>query len=158
MIGVRCDNKGSVEFGPVLRQQTLQIRDVLAIPVKVRPPTDQEVRRWSSGTFQATMKFEVAGSGAIDAETQKFDGIPFAEARTVGSELALVFIVRERPYIVSIDFIGEFGVYIEDVRSGGTYSFSGDYASQSASMAKPMIVAKMTPSTASSSVFCSPTQ
>ena len=35
----------------------------------------------------------------------------------------------------------EFGVYIEDVRSGGTYSFSGDYASQSASMAKPMIVA-----------------
>lgn len=40
------------------------------------------------------------------AETQKFDGIPFAEARTVGSELALVFIVRERPYIVSIDFIG----------------------------------------------------
>lgn len=34
-----------------------------------------------------------------------------------------------------------FGVFIEDVRSGGTYSFSGDYASQSASMAKPMIVA-----------------
>lgn len=34
-----------------------------------------------------------------------------------------------------------FGVSIEDVRSGGTYSFSGDYSSQSASMAKPMIVA-----------------
>jgi hypothetical protein len=34
-----------------------------------------------------------------------------------------------------------FGVYIEDARSGGTYSFTGDYASQSASMAKPMIVA-----------------
>lgn len=33
-----------------------------------------------------------------------------------------------------------FGVYVEDVRSGGTYSFHGDYASQSASMAKPMIV------------------
>ncbi|MCB0910933.1 MAG: serine hydrolase [Propionibacteriaceae bacterium] len=34
-----------------------------------------------------------------------------------------------------------FGVYVEDVRSGGRYSFRGDYASQSASMAKPMIVA-----------------
>lgn len=34
----------------------------------------------------------------------------------------------------------KFGVYVEDVRSGGTYSFNGDYASQSASMAKPMIV------------------
>jgi hypothetical protein len=33
-----------------------------------------------------------------------------------------------------------FGVYLEDVRSGGTYSYNGDYASQSASMAKPMIV------------------
>lgn len=35
----------------------------------------------------------------------------------------------------------QFGVHIEDVRSGGTYSFNPDYASQSASMAKPMIVA-----------------
>lgn len=35
----------------------------------------------------------------------------------------------------------QFGVYIEDVRSGGSYSYQGDYASQSASMAKPMIVA-----------------
>jgi hypothetical protein len=35
----------------------------------------------------------------------------------------------------------KFGVFIQDVRSGGTYSFNGDYASQSASMAKPMIVA-----------------
>ena len=34
-----------------------------------------------------------------------------------------------------------FGVFLEDVRSGGTYSFKGDYSSQSASMAKPMIVA-----------------
>ena len=34
----------------------------------------------------------------------------------------------------------KFGVYLEDVRSGGTYSFNGGYASQSASMAKPMIV------------------
>nr|WP_300145374.1 serine hydrolase [Propionicimonas sp.] len=34
-----------------------------------------------------------------------------------------------------------FGVFIEDVRTGGTYGFTGDYASQSASMAKPMIVA-----------------
>ena len=34
-----------------------------------------------------------------------------------------------------------FGVHVQDVRSGGTYSFAGDYASQSASMAKPMIVA-----------------
>jgi hypothetical protein len=35
----------------------------------------------------------------------------------------------------------QFGVFIQDVRSGGTYSFNGDYSSQSASMAKPMIVA-----------------
>ncbi len=35
----------------------------------------------------------------------------------------------------------KFGVFIEDVRSGGTYSFNGGYASQSASMVKPMIVA-----------------
>lgn len=34
-----------------------------------------------------------------------------------------------------------FGVYVEDVRTGGSYSFNGDYSSQSASMAKPMIVA-----------------
>lgn len=34
-----------------------------------------------------------------------------------------------------------FGVFLEDVRSGTTYSYRGDYASQSASMAKPMIVA-----------------
>lgn len=34
-----------------------------------------------------------------------------------------------------------FGVFITDVRSGHSYSFAGDYASQSASMAKPMIVA-----------------
>lgn len=40
------------------------------------------------------------------AETQKFEGIPFAEARTIGLELALVFVVHERPYIVSVDFIG----------------------------------------------------
>ncbi len=34
-----------------------------------------------------------------------------------------------------------FGVFIHDVRTGGVYSYSGDYTSQSASMAKPMIVA-----------------
>jgi hypothetical protein len=35
---------------------------------------------------------------------------------------------------------GAFGVFVQDVRTGGTYSFNGDYASQSASMAKPMLV------------------
>lgn len=35
----------------------------------------------------------------------------------------------------------QFGVYLEDLRAGTTYSYHGDYASQSASMAKPMIVA-----------------
>ncbi len=34
----------------------------------------------------------------------------------------------------------KFGVAITDLRSAKTYSFRGDYASQSASMAKPMIV------------------
>ncbi|HQY98808.1 MAG TPA: serine hydrolase [Propionicimonas sp.] len=33
----------------------------------------------------------------------------------------------------------KFGVYLQDVRSGGTYSFNGDYASQNASMVKVMI-------------------
>lgn len=40
------------------------------------------------------------------AESQKFEGVPFAEPRTVGNELVLVFIVRERPFIVSVDFVG----------------------------------------------------
>ncbi len=34
----------------------------------------------------------------------------------------------------------EFGVWVEDNRTGGVYSFNPDYTSQSASMAKPMIV------------------
>lgn len=34
----------------------------------------------------------------------------------------------------------EFGVWVEDRRTGGVYSFNPDYTSQSASMAKPMIV------------------
>ena len=33
----------------------------------------------------------------------------------------------------------KFGVFITDVRSGGTYSFNGDYSSQNASMVKVMI-------------------
>ena len=33
----------------------------------------------------------------------------------------------------------KFGVFITDVRSGGTYSYNGDYASQNASMVKVMI-------------------
>ncbi|MCA0294576.1 MAG: serine hydrolase [Actinobacteria bacterium] len=33
----------------------------------------------------------------------------------------------------------KFGVYVQDVRTGGTYSFNGDYASQNASMVKVMI-------------------
>lgn len=32
-----------------------------------------------------------------------------------------------------------FGVFVEDVRSGGSYGFNGDYASQNASMVKVMI-------------------
>ncbi|PFG15910.1 beta-lactamase class A [Propionicimonas paludicola] len=35
----------------------------------------------------------------------------------------------------------KFGVYLEDLKSHTTYSYRGDYSSQSASMAKPMIVA-----------------
>ncbi len=33
----------------------------------------------------------------------------------------------------------KFGVFVQDVRSGATYSFNGDYSSQNASMAKVMI-------------------
>lgn len=33
----------------------------------------------------------------------------------------------------------KFGVFVTDVRSGGTYSFNGDYSSQNASMVKVMI-------------------
>jgi hypothetical protein len=35
----------------------------------------------------------------------------------------------------------KFGVYLEDLTAGTSYSYQGDYSSQSASMAKPMIVA-----------------
>ena len=34
----------------------------------------------------------------------------------------------------------EFGVFVEDLRTGGTWAFNDGYTSQSASMAKPMIV------------------
>ena len=34
----------------------------------------------------------------------------------------------------------QFGVFVEDLRTGGTWSFNDGYTSQSASMAKPMIV------------------
>jgi len=40
------------------------------------------------------------------AETQKFDGTPFAEPRERDGELVLVFVVQERPFITAIDFIG----------------------------------------------------
>ncbi|MBK8270541.1 MAG: hypothetical protein IPK83_20475 [Planctomycetes bacterium] len=40
------------------------------------------------------------------AETQKFEGTPYAEPREVDGEVVLVFVVAERPFITSIDFIG----------------------------------------------------
>ncbi len=42
------------------------------------------------------------------AETQKFEGTPFAEPREDDAgRLVLVFVVEERPYITAIDFIGQ---------------------------------------------------
>ncbi len=40
------------------------------------------------------------------AETQKFEGIPFADPRMDNGRLVLTFVVRERPFIVSIEFLG----------------------------------------------------
>ena len=41
------------------------------------------------------------------AETQKFDGVPFAEPRlNSNGGLVLVFVVDERPFVATIDFVG----------------------------------------------------
>lgn len=40
------------------------------------------------------------------AETQKFEGEPFAEPREEDGKLVLVFVVKERPFITAIDFAG----------------------------------------------------
>lgn len=51
-------------------------------------------------------KSEISAACRRLAETQKFDGVPFADPRMDGGQLVLTFVVRERPFIVSIDFVG----------------------------------------------------
>lgn len=40
------------------------------------------------------------------AETQKFEGTPYAEAREADGRLVAVFVVRERAFVMAIDFAG----------------------------------------------------
>lgn len=40
------------------------------------------------------------------AATRKFEGTPYAEPREEGGNLILVFVVNERPFVTSIDFVG----------------------------------------------------
>lgn len=49
---------------------------------------------------------EIAAACARLAETGKFEGSPFAEPREEEGRLIAVFVVVERPFITSIDFIG----------------------------------------------------
>jgi outer membrane protein insertion porin family len=49
---------------------------------------------------------EIAGACARLAATGKFDGAPYAEAREEGERLIVVFVVRERPFITQVDFVG----------------------------------------------------
>jgi outer membrane protein assembly complex protein YaeT len=49
---------------------------------------------------------EIAGACARLAATGKFEGAPYAEAREEGERLIVVFVVRERPFITQVDFVG----------------------------------------------------
>lgn len=49
---------------------------------------------------------EIAAACRRLAETQKFEGTPFAEPREVDGQLVLLFVVQERPFLSAIDFIG----------------------------------------------------
>lgn len=64
-----------------------------------------------------------------------------AIARPTASPTGTVRAQLDEVLRIIADGSNAFGVFVEDVRTGGTYSFQGDYSSQSASMAKPMIVA-----------------
>jgi len=48
----------------------------------------------------------IAAACARLAETGKFEGNPVAEPREEDGRLVLVFVLKERPFVVSIDFIG----------------------------------------------------
>lgn len=49
---------------------------------------------------------EIAAACARLAATGKFEGSPFAEARDEAGKLVLVFAVEERPFVTSVDFVG----------------------------------------------------
>ncbi|MBN2559305.1 MAG: outer membrane protein assembly factor BamA [Phycisphaerae bacterium] len=49
---------------------------------------------------------DIARACARLAATGKFEGSPYAEAREEDGELVLVFVVRERPFVTEIDFVG----------------------------------------------------
>ena len=49
---------------------------------------------------------EIAAACARLAGTGKFEGSPYAEAREEDGELVLVFVLQERPFVTSVDFIG----------------------------------------------------
>lgn len=49
---------------------------------------------------------EIASACARLAGTGKFEGSPYAEAREDNGKLVLVFVLQERPFVTSVDFIG----------------------------------------------------
>jgi outer membrane protein assembly complex protein YaeT len=49
---------------------------------------------------------EIAAACARLAETRKFEGNPFAEAREEDGQLVLVFVVKERPFVSEVTFVG----------------------------------------------------
>ncbi len=49
---------------------------------------------------------DIAAACARLAATGKFEGNPFGEAREEDGKLVLVFVVRERPFVISVDIVG----------------------------------------------------
>ncbi|GMU33990.1 MAG: hypothetical protein AMXMBFR20_18620 [Planctomycetia bacterium] len=49
---------------------------------------------------------EIASACARLAGTGKFEGNPYAEAREEDGKLVLVFVLNERPFVTSVDFVG----------------------------------------------------
>jgi hypothetical protein len=51
---------------------TLPIRDSRSMEVRFAPPNGDRTR-WTTGEYEAELKFQVGGSGVIDVETQEVD-------------------------------------------------------------------------------------
>lgn len=70
----------------------------------VAPGYAQSIARIAPGS--KWNRDEIAAACARLAATGKFEGAPYAEAREAEERLILVFVVRERPFITQVDFVG----------------------------------------------------